>query len=505
MNKLIETADVVVVGGGTAGAAVAGRLAQDGARSVVLLEAGPDYGALADGKWSRELLDARSLPPSHDWGYVSAARTGIPNHPLERACVIGGCSSHNGCAAIWGSRADYDGWAALGNAGWSTAELLPFFREANERLRVHVIPRSELTPWFEACLDAAQAAGIPLTENLNDLDENVAMGPSPVNIYNGIRWNTAFAYLDPVRGNGNLTIVGNAVVNRLRIANGRARGVEFIAPEGQRVIHAGMVVVCAGAYATPGILMRSGIGAAEELHALDIRPVFELRGVGRNLQDHPTLYLKYSGTPELIEAMRAFEARGGMIYAEQSIAKLRSAYCAEAFDLHLFPIGGPFPGAMGGDTEWQFVLPIANMTPKSRGTVKLTSADPTAAPRIDTAYLTDPDDQDARILLNGMELARAFAAQPPLARLIGRELPPTAGSQDAEAIRRTVIHYYHPVGTAKMGPASDLDAVVDSRGRVHGMENLYVADASIFPVIPRANTNLPVLVAAERIARWLTV
>jgi choline dehydrogenase len=500
----MNTYDTIIIGGGTSGAALAGLLAKNTTRSVLLLEAGPDYGAYENGHWAQELLDARSLPIGHDWGYKSASQFGVANHPLERARVIGGCSSHNGCAAIWGSRADYDAWAALGNDGWATDDLLPFFRRANEALRVHVPPPSELTPWFRACLDAARQSGIPVTQDLNDLDENVSIGQSPVNIYKHVRWNTAFAYLDPVRAQKNMSILGQALVNRVLIQDGRVSAVECTTPEGERTIHAGQVFVCAGAYESPCILMRSGIGDVEELHSLGITPVHRLSGVGKNLQDHPTLYLKYSGTPELIRAMKSFEEQGGMLYSEQCIAKLRSEYCETAFDLHTFPIGGPFPGAGAGQPDWQFVLPIANMVPESRGSITLSSADPSALPVIDVGYLSDPQGLDAKILVSGLEIMRRFARQSAFADLIGQELPETSRIGDPQSMQTTCLHYYHPVGTCKMGPSTDGQAVVDDRGRVHGIENLYVADASIMPIIPRANTNIPALVVAERIASYLT-
>src|SRR5687768_9437110 len=263
-------ADTVVIGGGTAGAAVAARLAQGGSQSVMLIESGPDYGAFAEGNWPPQLLDARSLPGGHDWGYVNDARTGRPAHTLDRARVIGGCSSHNGCASIWGSRVDYDGWAALGNEGWSADDLLPFFKLANETLRVKRITASEITPWQQACLDTAPQIGIPHVADLNDLDEDIGMSTSPVNIVDGVRWNTAFAYLDPLRGEECLTILGEIQVDRLRLEGNRVIAIEAMGPDGPLTIEAGRVVVCAGTYGSPAILLRSGIGPAAELRALGI-------------------------------------------------------------------------------------------------------------------------------------------------------------------------------------------------------------------------------------------
>jgi choline dehydrogenase len=492
-------ADTVVVGGGTAGAAVAGRLAQAGDRSVLLLEAGPDYGALDEGRWPAELLDACTLPTTHQWGLTSASPTGRPNHPLERARVMGGCSAHNGCAAIWGSRADYDGWAAQGNPGWSTDELLPFFRQAAERLRVRRPAEAEITPWHRACLEAAARSGIPRVDDLNDFDQDVGIGTSPANIYNHIRWNTAFAYLDPVRVGGRLQIAGDTLVNRLQLEGGRAAALEIVGPDGAETIEAGRVVLCAGTYGSPVILLRSGIGPAADLRALGIESILDLP-VGQNLHDHPAVYLAYSGTPALHAAMQAFVAGGGVLYAEQTIAKLRSRYCTAAFDLHLYPVGGRLTSATSG---WEYQLPVANMTPLSRGSLRLASADPLAPPRIDAGYLSDPEGRDAAVLFDGIGIARDFARQSPLAEWIGEELPETAGYGDVEAVRRDNLHYFHPVGTCKMGPDGDATAVVDPRGKVYGVDNLYVADAAIMPVIPRANTNVPALVVGERIAAWL--
>jgi choline dehydrogenase len=500
MADLPRYADTLVIGGGTAGAAVAGRLAQRTEQSVVLLEAGPDYGAYSDGKWPADIVDARALSLSHDWGYTNASATGRPNHPLERARVLGGCSAHNGCVAFWGHRADYDGWAALGNPGWSMDELLPFFRQANQTLRVQRYAPIEITPFHEACLEAMAHSGLPLVDDLNNVDENVGAGIAAVNVQDGVRWNTAFAYLDPVRSNKRLTIVGNVLVDRVRMQAGRVAAVEVIGSGGRATLEAGRVIVCAGAYSSPAILLRSGIGPADELRVLGIAPALNLPGVGRNLHDHPSIYLRFSGTPQLIESLQAFGERGHTLVAEQSLAKLRSAHCSSAFDLHIFPVGGRSPQDR---SQWEFMFPVGNMNPLSRGKVTLRDSDPASAPLIDTRYLTDPADADLDVLLSGIEITRAITRQPALAGLLGDELPPTAHYTDRESVRRDCLHYYHPVGTCKMGPASDPLAVADALGKVHGTDNLYVADAALIPVIPRANTNIPVLVVAERVVERL--
>jgi choline dehydrogenase len=263
-------ADTVVIGGGTAGAAVAARLVQLTTQTVLLIESGPDYGAFSEQRWPAQLLDARSLPSGHDWGYVNNASTGRPGHPLERARVIGGCSSHNGCAAFWGCRVDYDNWASMGNPGWSADDLVPFFKLANETLKVKRISPSEVTPWQQACLDAAPKIGIPQVADLNDLDEDIGISTSPVNILDGVRWNTSFGYLDSLRGNDRLTILGQMQVNRLRLEGNRVTALEVIGPDSPLIVETSRVIVCAGTYGSPAILLRSGIGPESELQTLGI-------------------------------------------------------------------------------------------------------------------------------------------------------------------------------------------------------------------------------------------
>jgi choline dehydrogenase len=495
--------DTIVVGGGTAGAAVAARLAAGSGREVLLLEAGPDYGSRTSGRWPRELLDFTAMPvTSHSWGYVSACPQGTTELPLDRARVIGGCSSHNGCAAVWGHRADYDGWAALGNEGWDTESLLPVFAAVNAQLRVFTPTRDEITPWHRACLDAAPGIGFPEVPNVNDVDLDLGIAIGPINVAEGVRWNTAFAYLDPVRGLPNLTIRGDALVDRVVLDHGRVTAVETAGRHGRERIEAGEIVLCGGAYGSPLILLRSGIGDPAEIEPLGVAPVHPLLGVGRNLQDHTASHVAYAGTPDLVEAMNAFVAAGGSPREEGTIVVARSSHCRAAFDLHLYPLGKQLPG--GG---WHFGIYVAIMTPLSRGTVRLSGAGPEAPPVIDHCYFGDADALDLDVLADGIALARWFGRSQPLSRLAGEETWPGPELEDRTAmhvhLRTNAAHDYHPAGSCKMGPAADPFAVVDARGRVHGLDGLYVADASIMPVVPRANTNLPAAVVGEKIAAHL--
>src|SRR4051794_30094768 len=253
MSGIPHNVDTLILGGGTSGLVIAGRLAERSGETILVAEAGPDYGPLAGGRWPSTLLDAQVMPFTHEWGYDSGATYAHRVVPFDRARVIGGCSSHNGCAAIWGYRSDYDAWADAGNPGWSTNELLPFFAMANERMRVRYPTMEEATPFQSASLQAAEAAGIPIVADLNDLDDPVGMGLSPVNIAGGVRWNSSLAYLESHRSNSALTIAGNHLADRLLIEGSRVTGARLIGPEGAVEVHADRTVVCAGAYGSPAI------------------------------------------------------------------------------------------------------------------------------------------------------------------------------------------------------------------------------------------------------------
>jgi choline dehydrogenase len=493
--------DVAVIGGGTSGAALAGVLAAQSDLSVLLLEAGPDYGPLAAGRWPPELLDYKLLPTSHQWGYDSAGTYPDRKIVFERARVIGGCSSHNGCAAIWGSAVDYDDWSDAGNTGWSTRDLHPLFKLAMNALAVRTYSADEITPFHRLALEAAPLAGIPIVDDLNDLASDTGIAPFPVNVVDGIRFNAAFAFLDPIRGADNLTVVGDTLVDRVRVEGGQVTAVEARRAGTEVLIRADRIVLAAGAYGSPAILMRSGIGPGEALRSAGIEPRHELPGVGENLHDHPSVVLRFAGGSELSRMMDEF-ADHAQCPEEQTIAKARSPHCERAFDLHLCPIGGPDPER---PDSHRWTIMVACMDPHSRGRIQLQDPDPESVPRIDHRYLSDEHGHDLRTLSAGVDLAREFAGVPAFADMVGAELtePGMRPSAPQELIEAGSVHYYHPVGTCKMGPSSDERAVVDPTGAVHGVEGLYVADCSIMPVVPRANTNIPAAVVGLKIARGI--
>jgi choline dehydrogenase len=494
-------ADAVVVGGGSAGCVLAARLSEDAACQVVLLEAGPDLIRLAD--VPPDVLDASRPTLAHDWGYLAEPGPLGRRATLPRARLIGGCSATNGCFALRGAPADYDGWAQLGNPGWSFAEVLPFFcrleadadfgnewhgRDGPLPIRRH--PRAELNPVQAAFIDAGRACGLPYIADHNRPGA-MGVGPTPRNARDGVRMSTSLTYLAAARGRPNLTVRGSAVADRIEVNGGAATAVRLADGE---IVPADRVVLAAGAYASPAILQRSGIGPAAQLRSLGIGVVADLPGVGENLTDHPLV------------AVDLPTRRGVTGPSFQTMATLRSRLAPPggAPDLHLFA-AGPFDASPVGAV---FGLVTGLVLPYSRGWVRLRSADPADPPRIDVAHLRHPDDM--RRMIEATLLARAISRTAPLAGLVhGAELAPglSVGDDDTGAIAASIASrvdtYHHPVGTCSMGSDPSTGAVVDARGRVHGIERLYIADASIMPAIPSANTNLPTIMIAERIASWL--
>jgi choline dehydrogenase len=489
VSELPTETGTLVIGGGTGGAVCAGLLAEHGTDPVLLLEAGPDYGALADNRWPAELLDARSIPLSHDWGFDSgsALRDRVLDFP--RARVIGGCSAHNGCTAALGARADYDEWAAAGNVGWGADEMAPLLEMVRARFRVRTYPMSELTPAQAAFVRAGQSVGLPYADDLDSLEAGVGVGPMAANVVDGTRWNSAFAFLDPVRDNQLLHIASDFLADRLIIEHGVVTGVIAVRDGVRSTVRAARVVLCAGAYGSPAILLRSGIGPAADLNRLGIPLIVDLPGVGANLLDHPCTQLDFRGSP----AFSASLITDAWSPDEQSVARARSSRCDDGpYDIHIFVVAGANSGHPN-------LPPISiyggAMKGTSAGKVTLSDQDPHSSPIIDPRYVSDRDGHDHAVLCEARELMAEITRVPDLATLLG----PAANASTTD-LSDTVVNYCHPAGTCKLGPSQDPQAVVGHDGSTHGVDGLHIADASIMPTITRGNINLPTAAIAARVA-----
>ena len=442
-----ESFDVLVVGGGSAGCVLAGRLAEDG-RQVGLVEAGPDYGPYEHGRWPEDMLDGRALAFSHAW------ETDREDRSQLRARILGGCSAHNACVMLAGAPADYDEWGH----GWSHDAIAPYLRRAERQMRVRRLKAEELSPWHAAFVETCGDAAIV----------------HPVNAVGTVRWNTAFAYLDPARARDNLTILADTLVDRVLLDGDRAIGVATTAGE----LRARTVVLAAGAYGSPGILLRSGVGPERGLP------------VGDGLTDHVGVGFGYAGTDRLQVDVAAFERAHPLFMAQVTVAMSSSACAPGLSDLFFFPGLDP-PGPHG----YEVSVAVFAMKPASLGSVRLTASDPRAPLHIDHGFLSHPD--DASVLVEGVERLRRLIAADPIRRYAGRETRPGPEVDAMTHVRTSARGFFHPVATCAIG------RVVDGDGRVHGLDGLVVADASIMPTIPRANTNLSTIALAERIADTL--
>jgi len=465
--------DVVVVGGGTAGCVLAARLSEDPDRQVCLLEAGPDYGPLAEGGWPDEILDARSLPSTNLW------EAGGEDERSLGGRLVGGSSAVNACAVLEGSRADYDEWGEE----WRHERFGPFLDLARTELRTARANTDEPGPFHRAFVEAAMAAGFPLLDHPNDPLQPVGVAPYPANVVGGKRWNAALAYLDPARTRSNLVVEGETLVDRIVIERGRASSV--VTADG-RGFDAGTVILAAGAYFSPSILVRSGIGPKSELAQLDI-PVAAALPVGDRLLDHYGTDVCWKPSIRLDSETAAHE-REHALFQPHVVLKAASSRCEPgSWDLHMLT----WLGNAESTGRYEAYALVFHMKPLSTGTVRVRSTDPREAPVVERGYLSR--DEDLTTLLDGIDVARRLAATAPLRELLAEEIHP--GQTDPERyVRETVRNYFHPVGTCALGE------VVDSDCRVFGIEGLVVADASIMPTIPRANTNLTTAAIAERVA-----
>ena len=468
--------DVVVVGGGTAGCVLAARLSENTTRSVCLLEAGPDYGTFDGGGWPADMVDAHVMPDSHDWG------SGGEDDRTLGARILGGCSTHNACMVMAGTPADYDEWGD----GWTYDQFAPYLERAKTALSVVPANTSDPAPMHTAFVEAAWAVGFPRLEDPNDPARPLGVAPFPANVVGTTRWNTGFAYLDAARPRANLTVTGETLVDRVLLKGTGAIGV--VTADGQ-TIGAGLVVLAAGAYFSPAILMRSGIGPEQELRRVGI-PVAAPLPVGERLLDHCGSGLTWQPTEQLHAETSAHERRGRLFEAH-AVLKAASTSCHPgSFDLHLLS----WTNATSVPGRYSAAVAVFLMKPLSSGRLTLRSADPSALPVIKRGFLERPEDMQP--LLEGFDLARTLARTAPLDRLLAAEVSPGGGDL-ATYLRENVRNYFHPAGTCGMG------RVVGSCGHVLGIEGLVVADASVMPTIPRANTNLTTAALAERIANQL--
>jgi choline dehydrogenase len=488
--------DIVILGGGTAGCVLGARLSEDGRRTVCLVEAGHDYGPFDGGPWPADLVDPRAPSDSHDW-YPRAEMS------LSRARVIGGCSAHNAAFVVWGDGRDYDEWAA---PGWGFDSIEPYLRRAERMISTRPLSEDELGPWARAVCEAAPEAGIPVLDDLNDLSSPQGAAYIPVNVDGFARWNTAFAYLDGARARENLTVMGDALVDRVLLDGQRAGGAVVLVEGHAVALDANLVIVSAGAFGSPGVLMRSGIGPGDQLAELGIAVALDLPGVGANLQDHCGINVVFRASPEL-EGELGRQDAGGRMVGSGTIVRAASRACVKgSWDIHLVSWAArDTEGITGG--EWRVQLSPYVMKPASTGAVRLRSPDPGEPLEIELGFLSDPDAADLAVVIDGVELVRRFAATEALGRLLAAEARPgpEQATRDrlASYVRDNVRGYFHGVGTCRIGAEGDPGAVVDATGAVQGLERLYVCDASIIPTVPRANTNLTTIAVAERIAELL--
>ena len=537
-----ERFDYIVVGAGTAGCLLANRLSADPANRVLLLEAGGEDRYL----WIHIPVGYLYCigNPRTDWLFRTVEEAGLGGRSIgyPRGKVFGGSSSINGMIYMRGQRGDYDRWAAAGNPGWGWDEVLPYFVRhedhhsldagGSDPLHGHGgewrVERARIT-WeiLDAFRDAAAQVGIPPSEDFNRGD-NLGCGYFDVNQKRGVRWSASKAFLRPVLHRRNLKVVAYAQATgliRSASGSGRVEGVEYRIGghrgESKRTLCDGEVVLAAGAIGSPQILQCAGIGAGARLREAGVTPVTELPGVGGNLQDHLQLRSVYQ-----VRNVRTLNQQAGSLLGKVGIAleyllsrsgpmsmspsqlgafaRSDDAQPSPDLEYHVQPLsldrfGEPlhrFPA---------FTASVCHLRPSSRGEVQITSPDPFAAPRIAPNYLST--DSDRQVAARALRLTRRIVSADAMRRYQPQEIRPGPDCRSDEELARAAgevgTTIFHPVGTCRMGPASDAGAVVDARLRCHRVPGLRIADASIMPTITSGNTNSPTLMIAEKAAEMM--
>ena len=533
-----QSCDYVIVGAGSAGCVLANRLSADPDCSVLLIEAG---GRDRNPLFRLPMLMGRLFHSGiYNWRYHTEPVPALHGRSLywPRGKVLGGSSTINGMVYVRGNRHDYDRWAQMGLPGWSYDDVLPAFLRSEAHIQrsggyhggsgeLTVCRARGTNPLFDHFIEAGREAGHPVNDDFNGAGQE-GCGRYDFTIRRGKRWSTSFAFLRPVRRRRNLSVATDTLTLRVLVEKGRATGVE-IAHRGRsrRVRAEREVILCAGTVNSPQILMLSGIGppAALERHGIEV--VHDLPGVGRNLQDHVDCVLSWecSKPVTLYRDLRAdrlaLSVARGLLFGEGiattfpyeagAFLKTRPESIAPDVQLHFMPalektanlyFPNPFRRAPA-EANHGLTVRVGPLVPESRGTITLRSADPAAPPRIQPNYLESSADRETMVA--GVRIVRDVIGQPALAAYRGRELAPGEEVRSDEDIvgwlRSSAMTTFHPVGTCKMGV--DPMAVVDARLRVHGIEGLRVADASVMPVITSGNTNAPAIMIGEKAAEFL--
>ena len=529
------TYDHIVIGAGSAGCVVANRLSADPDRTVLLIEAG--------GKDRHPLVRLPMLMGKlmhsgiYNWRYHTEPEPEFDNREVywPRGKALGGTSTINGMIYVRGNRADYDRWAQMGNPGWSYAEVLPYFRKSESHVERHdayhgddgpltVCRARGHSPLYDRFIEAGVEAGYTSNDDFNGEVQD-GFGRYDFTIRGGKRWSTSRAFLRPVMNRPNLTVATHALTHRIVIEKGRAVGVEY--ERGGKTIVAlatREIVLSAGAVNAPQILMLSGIGDADELKQHGIAPVHHLPGVGRNLQDHVDVCVVYEINQPLtlysdlrVDRLTRAVVEGTLFgrgvattfpYEGGAFVRSRPGLAAPDIQAHFMPAlektanlhwPKPFQRARVEDNHG-VTIRVGPVNPESRGRITLRSADPRDPPRIFANYLATQFDKDTTIA--GVQIIREVMAQPAFADILGEEIAPGPDKvSDADLmqwLKKAGGTTLHPVGTCKMG--NDAEAVVDPELKVHGIDGLRVADASIMPIIASGNTNAPTIMIGEKAA-----